>query len=173
MATEILVTGSWTQASSHVERGCPARCQGAQTLESWPWRGCDPRGPCPRPASAAHTILGCVIRPRTHTLTLLTEHILPKSALSGAPDGAEAAHSLGARGVRSSWQQAARPLKTPGRVHVGPFPASCGRWKPRSSGLASPALTAPTSQPSLALPSALRGEAGLFSSNRRPLLWED
>ena len=101
MATEILVTGSWTQASSHVDRGCPARCPGAQTLESWPWRGCDPRGPCPGPASAAHTILGCVIRPRTHTLTLLTEHILPNSSLSGAPDGAEAAHSLGARGPRS------------------------------------------------------------------------
>ena len=70
-------------------------------MESWPWHGCDPRGPCPGPASPAHTILGCVIRPRTHTLTVLTEHIPPPSSLSGAPDGAEAAHSLGARGPKS------------------------------------------------------------------------
>ena len=34
-------------------------------------------------------------------LTLLTEHILPHFTLSGAPDGVEAAHSLGARGPRS------------------------------------------------------------------------
>lgn len=115
MATEILVTGSWTQASSHVERGCPARCPGAQTLESWPWRGCDPRGPCPGPASAAHTILG------THTLTVLTEHIPPPSSLSGAPDGAEAAHSLGARGPRSG-----RPALSLTRTHV----LSCRRRLP-------------------------------------------
>lgn len=48
------VTGPWTQASSHVERGCPARCPRAQTTESWPWCGCDPQAPAPDQRRSSH-----------------------------------------------------------------------------------------------------------------------